>query len=814
MYALNSLIEYYRGRSAATRDAVDLLPEDAKSLISALERGAEAAELMTDGLARIGRLVRRLARKINTDSLRRVHAEFYMRVIYAINQAPGSPREALNQFHLSWNPNRRIRLAMVGDNYTNDVKPVVALADMLGTKMMSVWIRGQSKHGRVEVEGAGGTEKRWLECHTIADATRYLLDEEMWNRFTRPIEKPAHVFGSAIAPAADSDESIEWNTIELLAGVTAVRNPIDKSHGSAPNREMMEVAERFVREVLEMVVKDIRVSPSERDEVINTLLMLCSDDPGSDKTALSKSAEFGRAVVELLLAVAMGDTGGDDGESRYQKCLAVLADLLHVEHADWAGAVVLVLKGSPEAKDDICKSTHLTQRYLERLKPLTRKDPRLPRGFPTRNSQRLYWEIAARAASSIAPEDHRGTRNDQSASAGTRNTGTQSTDGGRVVSLGLPCKNLLQQQSVYLGKNEQGDSVRCFLGGPKVRNIVCICGSPGSGKSSSLDALVLGALGGESAERASPLQSVVIVFHHELSGACPFAERAQQFGFPAKVFAFENELPSIRKEYPFLSKENVKPLRFRLDQLPDETLLRWIGLPEERALARRFLDAYGSAKDLRELRNGIENAPPLSRREKDQILRGLDKLEPIVARRDEPTLSEEVKPGHLAVIDCGRAGGLAGRLRAWDIVLSVLEKHWDSQRKDEHCLLVFDELHQVFRRNADPDVKQFANRLSVLVDRMGRHQQVSMVAASQKPKDFREAGDIWEGASVLLFHTLSVAVRDVPNGKLWEIAKNHHPDFSNLAVGKAWYCSKEQDEARDSARDKAITGYVRVQLRS
>jgi hypothetical protein len=188
----------------------------------------------------------------------------------------------------------------------------------------------------------------------------------------------------------------------------------------------------------------------------------------------------------------------------------------------------------------------------------------------------------------------------------------------------------------------------------------------------------------------------------------------------------------------------------------------------------------------------IETTRSLNRKEKEAILNALKKLEPIIAKSGARTMGDEVKPGQLTVIDCGRRSGLAVRLPAWEIAVSVLEKHWDAERHDEQFLLVFDELHQSLSQNMDSVARQLVAKLRGLVDRMGRHQQVSIVAASQSPKDFKEAGDLWAAATVLLFHDLQVEVRDVPRGTLWQTAIDQF-GFSRLNQGEAWYCSKGVD---------------------
>jgi len=472
-----------------------------------------------------------------------------------------------------------------------------------------------------------------------------------------------------------------------------------------------------------------------------------------------------------------------------------MANLLDTNHLEWAAAVIDVLDSKAKIVDDICSSQKLARLYSGRLMPLLHF-PHLPDNFPRLKTELLYGRIL----------DHVDFMDE------AEQPPYKTTLKEKII-LGQSSQEHRHQQFVFLGTNREEDQVYCSLGGPKRRNIVCVCGSPGTGKSSSLDALVLGALKGEGLEAASAPQSAVIVFHHQLSGACPFAIPAQQLGFVTKVFSFVDELPDIKKEYPTLSTDQINPIRFDLDQLSDDLVLRWIGLGEGTAAAqefRRIRRDGGIKTTLGELRNAIATAPQDVVKKKKEILRSLDKLEPIITKKGELPLSKEIDVGRLIIIDCGRVNQHFGRLDAWETVLSVLEKHWDSRKEGEHLLLVFDELHQVAGRHANSDAKLLASRLGGLVDRMGRHQQVSIVAASQRPNDFKGAGDLWEAATVLLIHRLQTPVKEVPSGELWDLARNVG-DFTDLKVGQAWYCSGEQDEREPSRK---ITGYVKVRRTS
>lgn len=787
--ALLSLSERYRGRAAASLEASNVNPPLGPQHRSPLETSSKASQLAADGLARMAGFFTRLASKISEDASGEVQPEFYTRVLYAINQLPDDPRyqlDVLAEFS-KWNAMPRIRLAMVGDKHPSDVLPVRKLVSVLGTEIMSIWVK-QGKHGKQNLEHA--QPKDWEECNTIAEAgRRFLLNDDIWEKRTQHIVEPVRLFFSVIEPARGSTETLDRNVHELLAGIGAVRSGKDEdlrsgARGATVDREITET----VSDLLKFIVIDIRSTPRIRPKVIRVLKDLCRfDDPLDGTGVLEVCVGLPKATIELLLAIAEGK---GDPTFEYKEYLGKMANLLNVHRADWAAAVIKVLSDAKnsEVVEHICSSTTMSQRYHDRLAALKNDHENLPPNFPLIEMDELFHKMGGCIAQ------------------GTPDSSTPPPQSeGSETTIGESAKQTRRQQRIYLGANPEGNQVYCFLGGPKVRNIVCVCGSPGSGKSSSVTALVLGALNGEGLEPASTPKSAVIVFHHELGGPCEFVGPAQESGVVTKVFAFEEELENIRTEYHNLQPNRVMPIRFRLDQLSNEQITRWLGLPEKGALAKGFREARATLRDkksMKELREAIETTPSLDQKKRKPVLNALRKLEPIVAKAGESTVDDEVNPGQLIVIDCGRGGGLAARLPAWEIVVSVLEKHWDSDRTDEHTLLVFDELHQSLGQTTDSDAKQLSSRLRGLGDRLGLHQQVSIIAASQTAKDFKEGGDLWEAATVLLFHFLRAEVADVPKGSLWQRAKQHR-EFGDLGNGQAWYCSAGQDPDTVQVRRRA-----------
>jgi hypothetical protein len=185
---------------------------------------------------------------------------------------------------------------------------------------------------------------------------------------------------------------------------------------------------------------------------------------------------------------------------------------------------------------------------------------------------------------------------------------------------------------------------------------------------------------------------------------------------------------------------------------------------------------------------------------KSQLLTAIEGLRQIVSDRDKPTL--EFKPGELVVIDCYRGGSMGKRAILWDIILATMQEHFEviengEERKKgrkEHYLLVFDEFHQIASQRTDGNVRAFGARLKDIT-RLGRHQHISVIAASQTPADFTFPADTWEAANIVLFHRLNgrVHVGEVPPG-LWREAANQ-PGLDALPIGTAWYCSKNPDDA-------------------
>ncbi|MEN3331118.1 MAG: hypothetical protein V7641_483 [Blastocatellia bacterium] len=801
--ALNSLSEWYRGRAAANREAITVLPDNDPNR-SQLEIAAQASGLISDGLAIFTRLFPRLAKKISKDAAGEVQPEFYARVLYAIHQAPKTARKHLMEIEgLRWENKPNIHLAMIGDKYDSDVDPVIRLAETLGTKIMSIWVR-QGSHGAKEPKREPGWQAKWSECDTIAEAgKKYLLSDQSWFNRTESIKKSPPLFVSAIEPIDPQEaieinknvskpaETIEQNIIELLAGIGAVRSNSNQNQEGEPGQQTMEQATSVVDNLLAIIVSDIRLSQS-RDKVIDTLLTLCLDPILRDKTGfLAQCAGLPNAAVELLLAVAEED---DDTKEtgRYHECLKAMATLLDVNQASWAAAVVDTLAKKKRIKDYICKSGELSLLFLDKLGLLTQPLPDQD-GFPIQQAVFLYAGILPAA------------KRNQTTTNATPRTHTPSAN---VVTLGRASKSYEYQQRVYLGRTQNGPDVHCFLGGLSARNIVCICGGVQSGKSSTLTAFVKGALLGTSLDNKTVIRSSVIAFHqYPIGRACELVTVPQRFGLRAEVFAFEPEFKGVQNLYRDQLKTPVSPLKFNLRQLSPKVIHSLLKLRE--ADHGAFDAIYEEQKSsptfsIDELIHAVGRANFREKRRIGEIQRALREIQPLFTTGGQRAFHEELEPGKLMVVHYGLNPDRAKLIPVWDAVLSILAEPLSPPTPSEHYLLIFDELRAVFPQKLDNYEAQLSERLAYLAS-MGRHVHVSILAASQQPVDFYNAKKFVTEASVLLLHKLDAPVSKVPEGMLWEIARRQpYESFKHLAPGQAWYCSGEQNHE--------MTGNVQISL--
>ena len=780
MWTLEKVYDWYRGRAAASRKAAEML-RPGNPAGPELEINAGAAELVADGLRKISEIFDWLRSKFHIAGGRTVQPDFYLRILYAINQAPRRPAGKLTEFDLKWDSKRRIRLVMVGDHFRNDIEPVLQLARILKKKIVPIWVK-QGEHGKEVIDHPEERERQWVECESIEKAgSEYLLNDEWWTNCIETLGQPTPLFVSAIQPQGGDVLGLHKNVERLLAGFSAIESRFELNDRQAPERDVIDRAARFVQEFRRNLIADISTS-REKGEVVERAMIVCRE--ASHWPHLKMIAGLQKAAVDFVLSIAQG--GGlvvDTPE--HQLWLTRLAGLLEGDPGEQQAAVIRSLDSNPDVVTYIRKSPTLREGFLGRLKPLAEFGA-FPRGFPIREAAGVYDALLSSPETTKLPSE------------------SVESHAEGILALGLASSRRGRQQSVRLGADHVGREVRCLLGGPETGNIVCICGKKGSGKSTTLGLLIKGALRGEPIERPGIPRSSVIVFHHQMSGPSALVEAVRKSDCTVRVFALENQLQAIRKEYGVLAQDSIQALRVQLAELPCDLALRWMGLTD-RTSAEMFRTLYEKCQhgEFAELRNQVENAQGVDHDRKREILGGLDLLRPIVASGKETAFSQRLLSGELTVIDFGRGGSRGTRPLAWETVLAVVPKHFGGRESGNHFLLVFDELYQISRPPLDQNSQEMVSRLNEL-SRMGRHQHVSILAASQDPADFATAEDLWKTATVVLTHRLDGPANNVPEGELWRRMREF-PNFPQLATGEAWYCASQADHP-----DQPITGRVKV----
>jgi len=285
-----------------------------------------------------------------------------------------------------------------------------------------------------------------------------------------------------------------------------------------------------------------------------------------------------------------------------------------------------------------------------------------------------------------------------------------------------------------LGESNAKRGVWCNIGGPKARNIICVCGEEGIGKFSTLTTLVRGCLSGQGLPNVTAPRSSVIVFNNDPSGVDRLVDFGLGSGFDVSVVVLDREV-ALTKER--LSGKNVKvsPLRFSLGQLGDETILQWLGYDEKRiphelsAILRRVRQAQTNEMNLDELINQVSKA---HFRDRDSVQAALEGMRPFLSNE---SFLDELAGGRLTILDCGRTSKMSktDTIALWNRVLTVLADASRERRDDEHYLLVFDELAQVFGSKPTSDERQLGKTLEHIAS-LGRHLHISMLGISQTPE--------------------------------------------------------------------------------
>jgi len=566
-----------------------------------------------------------------------------------------------------------------------------------------------------------------------------------------------------------------------------------------------------------MIAADIRLSPS-RGEITGVLLNLCRyPELLPDRS----DGRFIEALLDLLLHIVDGDAADPGGPASLDSCLRVLVDLLDVEAAHsehesartcdekvrWAAAVVRALHGSPPWVTQIGLNDELSgrcRRYLRRLLDIDALD------FPAAECRSLYHKL-------LPPEGD--DRSDQ----GAEHDPPPPPPPAESITLGKRSPTQAPQQSALLGHEDDGGGreVRCLLGAEDALNVICLCGAPAQGKSTTLGALISGALHGDCGPGTGAMPSTAIVFDWGIEGASKTVRWARGMPHRPAVLGLREELEELHTQYREATAQlqgndgvvvevDVRPVCFALQSLPDEVIIEVAGLTG--AAQKHFQDILrdrqiGSAeRTMNGLRNAVDAAPGLKQQTRDSLRTGLTRLEPFVATSDETPVHEFFQPGQLVVVDCGRIhqATSAERLGRWNMVLRLLRERSERVGQDEHYLLVFDELNAVFGKSGEPAVRRLAENLRGLADE-GRHVHVSIVAASQKPSHFRGGVGFADDASVLLFHRLG-SMGAFPDGVLWQTARTN----SSLTQLEPFTVRYYADA--DTAQPQPLTGLAKIKM--
>ncbi len=776
--AMDSLIRWYHGRAAACRGAADRLQDGLQQQRKTLRDDANASDLVANGLNRISGLFDRLAEKLHDEG--GTKWAFYVRTMYAINRDLEHPRSQFLTFRLNWKPGTKIRLAMVGDSHKSDIQPLVEYSQTAGAKILSIWLRRQG-HGDKEPDGGGSRDVRWLESDVIVSAGRdFLLNAECWRKYTEPLRQPIGLFGSAVDPEqkkreGQQEERLANNLDELIAGIGAVWGERYVKEPLSPEPDIVLTLRKLMDdEWFKIIVADIRSGRFKQD-VQNTLSSLCFNPFLRRNKPLFLCQGANYAALELLLSIM----AADDGTFRNPELLDSVATLLDTADKRWAAVAIYALDRRANIEQQIAKAG-LLDKYLSRLEAL-RASEEVPDWFPDDRLFFLYQRLL---------EERRGT----SGAVLVAPQPPPTSPVGQVDTLGQSSGMADLQQSVRLGESNAKRGVWCNIGGPKARNIICVCGEEGIGKFSTLTTLVRGCLSGQGLPNVTAPRSSVIVFNNDPSGVDRLVDFGLGSGFDVSVVVLDREV-ALTKER--LSGKNVKvsPLRFSLGQLGDETILQWLGYDEKRiphelsAILRRVRQAQTNEMNLDELINQVSKA---HFRDRDSVQAALEGMRPFLSNE---SFLDELAGGRLTILDCGRTSKMSktDTIALWNRVLTVLADASRERRDDEHYLLVFDELAQVFGSKPTSDERQLGKTLEHIAS-LGRHLHISMLGISQTPEELLRIAALATHATILLFHRVRRFPPSIPELPLWDVARRVKTTFSTLAKGEVWYASTEGGE--------------------
>jgi len=421
--ALSRITEWYRGRAAASREAAEVLattgscsdteilgPED--DARSHLDLVAAAAEHIAQGLSFIAGLFRKLDRKRfenKSGQKMDVQPEFFSRVISAINHSTDNSRDFLGRYDLDWNSKRNLRVLMVGDNFANDVYPMVVLSKRLRDKrgkkegkITPIWVQ-QGKYGlntdpKPEKDWIEGSD--WVRAASIKEAfEKYLLDVKFWRTATEAIVESPPLFSDAIAPQDIGNvHEMHHRVSIILTGVGAIRSDFAGRSENAPSQATVMRARRFVDILIANIVSD--VAQSEQTElVMDRAFALCNSL--SDSTIGPNYPGLPLAAIDFLLSLAQlsddrgsgapSKTAKGDYVTRFLKPLGEKFLTVEPQYSGWAAAIITCLVDDDHSAvaTRILKQPELLNLYCTKLGEVVRATA-FPLGFPIAEASELY----------------------------------------------------------------------------------------------------------------------------------------------------------------------------------------------------------------------------------------------------------------------------------------------------------------------------------------------------------------------------------------------------------------------------------------
>lgn len=667
--AMESLIRWYHGQVAACRQAAGRLDGAShEAQRTRLNQDADAAKLAAEGLGRIAGLFDRLAEKLHGEGGTKY--PFYARTIYALNRDLNCPRSQFLTFSLKWQPAARIRLAMVGDNFMSDIRPLVEYChranakNMAATQIMKVWLKEQGRGKEEPPESQPPNPVEWTWCDDIAQAARnVLLNANTWRSHTKVLQQPIGLFGSAVDPDLSKGEMIDTNLDQLIAGIGAVWGDRQVGELAAPEPDIVGTLQTLMDEDwFKIIVEDIR-SGAYREQIQRCLQAICFNAHLRSSTPVFFCQGAPYAALELLLSVAEAD----DHTIEDHILLKSLADLLLPGERLWAAVAIKALYHRKERdlkRERFPADSHieyqiadagLLQLYKDRLEGLVGG----PDWFPKSERARLYgWLTLVRS----------GTANGASS---TRPPIVHEETASPRDHLGYPSEVPDLQQSVLLGVSRSGREVWCNVAGLEASNTIGVCGGEGSGKFSTLWTIVSGCLTeNPSHSKASP--SAVVVFNNDPSGAGRLVELGSRIPVEIEIVVLDSELAEARDLYKGKGVQ-VSTFQFHPSEMSEDMILEWLGeVGSAWPGLTEILKQHWRSAEEKNIEDLINRVGTDQFQERRPIVHALERLKPLLSDR---RFQQKLGRGKLTILDCGRLSKAPTdeTLKLWTMFLCFLK---------------------------------------------------------------------------------------------------------------------------------------------